>query len=65
MHELGGLFCKTTISGILDKIAGREKKHDQAETGQAQQRKKIEEGALGVGSPWALAHLQREAGGSG
>ena len=44
MHEARGLFCKTAISGILDKIAGREKKHDRAETGQAQQRKKKNRG---------------------
>ena len=33
--------------------------------GKPNREKKIEEGVLGVGSPWALAHLQREAGGSG
>ena len=47
MHEARGLFCKTAISGILDKIAGREKKHDRAETGQAQQRKKNRGGGAG------------------
>ena len=68
MHELGGLFCKTAISGILDKITGREKNMIGLKLGKPNREKKIkkiEEGALGVGSPWALAHLQREAGGSG
>ena len=32
MHDLEGLFCKTVVSGINDKIA-KTKKKAQAETG--------------------------------
>ena len=63
--ELKGYSANEQSREYKTKTEDEKKNMTGQKRGKPKREKKIGGGARGVGSPWALAHLQREAGGSG